>query len=79
MRGKIAILQQTFLQIPAITGYQHMEQATQRGLFRDLKRLLAVPHDSLEETHKCYFHFNHREWPTNIPLLGFLIQECEFG
>src|SRR3970040_2208721 len=56
MGGQLAILQQTFPQFLAITGHQLLDQAAQRGLFRDHNRLLAPPHETLDETDKYYFH-----------------------
>src|SRR5574337_1738815 len=45
----------------AITGHQFLDQTAERRLFRDHNRLLAPPHETLDETHKYYFHLNHRE------------------
>lgn len=58
MGCEISILQQTFFQFMAITANQLLDQTAQRGLLRDHNRLLAPPHETLDETDKGYFHLN---------------------
>ena len=54
--------------------FDHLpEQSAERGAFRDLNRLFAAPRDTLENTHKRYFHFNHRK-----PLLSLYLYKINF-
>lgn len=69
MGSQLSVLQQTLPQFLAITGDQLLNQAAQRGRFREQNRLLPLSHETLDETDKCYFHLNHRELSENIPLL----------